>query len=283
MKTLEYLQTQGAEITLLPVDPYGLINLENLKSSIKKNTILISIMLANDEIGTIQPIEEIGIIAKENKILFHTDAAQAIGHLPIDVYQMNIDLLSFSAHKFYGPKGIGALVVRSFSPRVELEPIIYGGGQERNLRSGTLNVPGIVGLSEALQICKKEMKNENQRLKKLSQKIFNDLKIEFPEIKLNGDPEKRLAHNLNITIPGIEAKALIHLLKNKLSFSTGSACSTVKAEPSYVLKTIGLSDEECFQTIRIGLGRFVSENMQISEILINAIKEIIKLYFCENL
>ena len=271
LDTLKYLQSEGAEITLLPVDSYGVVDLEILEKAIKKETILISIMFANNEIGTIQPIKEIGSIAKSKGIIFHTDAAQAVGHEKINVYDMNIDLLSFSAHKFYGPKGVGGLFVRSYSPFIKLSPISFGGGHEKGMRSGTLNVPGIVGMAEALSLANKEMKEQNSRLRETAIFICQRLQQTFPDIKLNGHPQNRLAHNLSITIPGVEAKALIHRLKNKLSFSSGSACSTVKVEPSHVLKAIDLSDDETFQTIRLGLGRSTGDAQTIVDILIDGI------------
>jgi cysteine desulfurase len=274
LDTLDYLKSEEkADITLIPVDKYGMINLSQLKDSIRDETILISVMFANNEIGTIQPIKEVGTIAKEKGILFHCDAAQAVGHEHINVYDLGIDLLSFSAHKFYGPKGIGGLFIRSFSPMVRITPIMYGGGHERGFRSGTLNVPGIIGMAEALKIAKKEMDIERDRLKKLKNHIYQSLLKEFPVIKLNGHPDNRLSHNLNITIPGVESKALILKLKGKLSFSAGSAWSTVKVKPSHVLKAIGLAEEEIFQTIRIGLGRGTIED-NISNILIQGIKEL---------
>ncbi len=274
LDTLAYLRGEGAEITLLPVDSFGVVDLEELEKAIKKETILISVMFANNEIGTIQPIKEIGRIAKAKGILFHTDAAQAVGHEKINVYEMNIDLLSFSAHKFYGPKGIGGLFVRSYAPLIKLAPISFGGGHEKGMRSGTLNVPGIVGMAEALSLANKEMTTENKRLKEAAELICKRLQQAFPEIKLNGHPQLRLAHNLSLTIPGVEAKALIHKLKNKLSFSAGSACSTVKVEPSHVLKAIGLSDDETFQTIRLGLGRATQHPERIADVLIEGIKQL---------
>ena len=267
LDTLNYLQSEGAEITLLPVDCNGVVDLEALEKPIKKETILMSVMFANNEIGTIQPIKEIGALAKSKGIIFHTDAAQAIGHEKIDVYDMNIDLLSFSAHKFYGPKSVGGLFVRSYSPLIKLSPISFGGGHEKGMRSGTLNVPGIVGMVEALTLATRKMKDENSRLRESASLIFQRLQQTFPDIKLNGHPHNRLAHNLSLTIPGVEAKALIYCLKNKLSFSTGSACSTIKVEPSHVLKAIGLSDDETFQTIRLGLGRSTGDAHTIVDIL----------------
>lgn len=271
LNTLDYLKSEGATITLLPVDKFGLVNPEDLKRAIRQDTILISIMFANNEIGTVESIQEIGTIAKTNNILFHTDAAQAIGHIKIDVYKMNIDMLSLSAHKFYGPKGIGALFVRSFSPFTQLSPVMFGGGHERGIRSGTLNVPGIVGMAEALLLASKEMDKENKKYYEMSKQIMKQLKEAFPDIYLNGHPENRLHHNLNITIPGVENKALINLLKDKLSFSAGSACTTTKVMPSHVLKAIGLSDNDIFQSIRIGLGRFTNSD-SVANILIGGIK-----------
>lgn len=274
LDTLTYLQSEGAEITLLRVDSFGVVDLEELEKAIRPETILISTMFANNEIGTIQPIMEIGRVAKAKGILFHTDAAQAVGHEKINVYDMNIDLLSFSAHKFYGPKGVGGLFVRSYNPLIKLSPISFGGGHEKGMRSGTLNVPGIVGMAEALSLANKEMTAENKRLKEAADLICKRLQQTFPDIKLNGHPQNRLAHNLSLTIPGVEAKALIHKLKTKLSFSAGSACSTVKIEPSHVLKAVGLSDDETFQTIRLGLGRSTQDARQIADVLIKGIQQL---------
>jgi len=274
LDTLKHLQGEGAEVTLIPVDRDGVVDLDALEKAIKKETILISVMFANNEIGTIQPIKEIGNLAKSKGILFHTDAAQAAGHEKINVYDLGIDLLSVSAHKFYGPKGAGCLFVRSYSPMIKLNPISFGGGHERGMRSGTLNVPAIVGMSEALTLSSKEMVVENERVRKAANLIFEKLAKTFPDTKLNGHSRNRLAHNLSLTIPGVESKALIHLLKNKLSFSAGSACSTMKVEPSHVLKAIGLSEDEMFQTIRLGLGRSTNDPDVIAEILIAGIGQL---------
>jgi cysteine desulfurase len=277
LDTLSYLQSEGAEVTLVPVDSHGVVDMLALEESIKKETILISVMFANNEIGTIQPIKEIGELAKSKDIIFHTDAAQAAGHEKIDVYRMNIDLLSFSSHKFYGPKGVGGLFVRSYSPLVRLSPVSYGGGHERGMRPGTLNVPGIVGMAEALFLATKEMSAENRKMKEVTNSIYKQLKESIQDIKLNGHLHNRLANNLSLTISGVEAKALIYLLKSKLSFSAGSACSTTKVEPSHVLKAIGLSDEETFQTIRLGIGRYTDENAPyIANILIQGIQQVRK-------
>ncbi len=275
LDTLKYLEGEGAEVTLLPVDSNGIVDVDVLREAIQDDTILISVMFANHEIGSIQPIREIGKLAKSKGILFHVDAAQAVGHEVIHVYDMNIDLMSFSAHKFYGPKGVGGLFVRSFSPMVRFDSITYGGGQERGLRSGTINVPGIVGMCEALNFMAQGRQDESERMKGLSAYISTALREVFPQIKINGHQERKLAHNLSLTIPGVEAKALIHILREKLSFSAGSACSTTKVQASHVLRAMGLTDEETFQTIRIGLGRSNDSHQPIAEQLIDGIVKII--------
>ena len=253
LDTAKFLEKEGVKVTYLPVNEYGEIDLKELEASITEQTVLISIMAANNEIGTIADIEKIGKIAHDHDVLFHTDAAQAVGHIPIDVQKMNIDLMSFSSHKIYGTKGIGALFVRSLSPRVKLDSVIHGGGQERNIRSGTLNVPGIVGFAKAVEIAKKEMDAENEKYKKWT----NSLLEKFSEIggKLNGHPEKRLAHNLNVRFDGIESKALINSVSKKLAISAGSACTTQVVEPSHVLLALGLNEDQSHQAIRIGCGR----------------------------
>jgi len=268
LDTARHLESLGYKVTFLPVDEYGSIDLEKLKSAITKETVLISIMFANNEIGTFADIAEIGKIAHESNVLFHTDAAQAVGHIPINVQKMNIDLMSFSSHKIYGPKGIGALYVRSLMPRVKLNPIIFGGGQERNLRSGTLNVPGIVGFAKAIEISQKEMEQENTRFKKWTEYMFE--KLSGIGAKLNGHPTKRLAHNLNVRFEGIESKAIINSVSKRLAISAGSACTTQMVEPSHVLLALGLNEEQAHSAIRIGCGRFNTEeeiNTALDEIL----------------
>ena len=237
----------------------------------------ISIMAANNEIGTIADLEAIGKIAHENDVLFHTDAAQAVGRIPVDVKKMNIDLMSFSSHKIYGPKGIGALYVRSLSPRVKLNSIVHGGGQERNIRSGTLNVPGIVGFATAVDIAIKEMDMKNGQFK-LFIKLMQQ-RLEAVGGVLNGHPEKRLAHNLNMRFDGIESKAIINSVSKKVAISAGSACTTDVVEPSHVLLAIGLNEEQSHQSIRIGLSRFTSstEAMVAAEELCDAIEAIRKI------
>jgi len=257
LDTAHHLESLGYKVTFLPVDEFGQINLESLKEAITEKTILISIMAANNEIGTIADIAEIGKIAHEHNILFHTDAAQAVGHMSIDVQKMNIDLMSFSSHKIYGPKGIGALYVRSLSPRVKIDSIVYGGGQERNIRSGTLNVPGIVGFAKAIEIAKKEMEHENTKFKKWMDLML--AKLSEAGAKLNGHPENRLAHNLNVRFDGIESKAIINSVSKKIAISAGSACTTQIVEPSHVLLALGLSEDQTHTSIRIGCGRFNTE------------------------
>ena len=254
LDTARHLEEQGCKVTYLSVDEFGSINLDELRNSITNETVLISIMFANNEIGTIQNVSEIGKIAHEYDVLFHTDAAQAVGHIPIDVKKQNIDLMSFSSHKIYGPKGIGALYIRSISPRVKLNSIVYGGGQERGIRSGTLNVPGIVGFAKAIEITIDEMDSENIKFKKWTELILNELsKV---GAKLNGHYTNRLAHNLNVRFEGIESKAIINSVSKKLAISAGSACTTQLVEPSHVLLALGLSEEQTHSAIRIGCTRF---------------------------
>lgn len=253
------LESMGKEVTYLNVDKYGVVGLDELKDSITERTVLVSIMAANNEIGTIAPLREIGKIARENDVLFHTDAAQAVGHIPIDVNKMDIDLMSISAHKMYGPKGIGALYVKGV-PKTKVNPIIYGGGHERGIRSGTLNVPAIVGFGKACEIAKKELKSEYDRLSSLRDKLLDSLKKEFPEIELNGHPTQRLPHNLNIYIPGINSKALQNITKDEVSFSTGSACTTHETKPSHVLAALGYDEERSKSSIRMGLGKSINND-----------------------
>jgi len=255
LDTCKHLQKAGKSVTFLPVDQYGLVDPGQVEEAITDKTVLISIMTANNEIGTIAPIKEIGMIAHNHGVIFHTDAAQSVGHIPMDVKEMNIDLLSFSGHKIYGPKGSGGLYVRGGKARVKLAPIVFGGGQEKGIRSGTLNVPGIVGMGKALAVAEKEMSKEEKRFRKWTTQIFDAFKEAYPSVILNGHPTQRLAHNLNVCFPGIESKALIHLLRNDLSISAGSACTTTSVEPSHVLLAIGRSVEESHTAVRFGFGR----------------------------
>ncbi|MDB5022877.1 MAG: aminotransferase, class [Mucilaginibacter sp.] len=269
------LEQQGFNITYLPVDEYGLISLEDLEAAITPQTILISIMAANNEIGTIAPLAGIGAIAKKYKILFHSDGAQAVGHIPIDVQKMNIDILSISGHKIYGPKGVGALYRRKSNPRALLAPVIYGGGHEKGLRSGTLNVPGIIGMGCAIELAIKEIKAHTKKYKELTDYIWTKLKEELPEVLLNGHPKERLPHNINVSIPSIESKALIVQLKN-VAISAGSACTTTSVEPSHVIIALGFGEDRAHNAIRIGVGRFNSIadiKIALTEI-VNAIKNL---------
>lgn len=272
LDTCKHLEKLGKSVTFLPVDKYGLVDPGQIEDAITDKTILISIMTANNEIGTIAPIKEIGKIAHNHGVLFHTDAAQAVGHIPMDVKDMNIDLLSFSGHKIYGPKGIGGLYVRNSNPRVKLTPINFGGGQEKGLRSGTLNVPGIVGLGAALAVAEKEMAKEEQQFRQWTNQMFDSFKEVMPNVMLNGHPTKRLAHNLNVGFPGIESKALIHLLRDDVSVSAGSACTTTSVEPSHVLLAIGRTEEEAHWAVRFGLGRGIKES-EIQLIIGNVISK----------
>ncbi len=250
------LQKQGVPITYLRVDKHGSVDLQQLADAITADTILISIMAANNEIGTIADLEKIGNIAKENNVLLHTDAAQAFGKIPIDVEKMNISLLSFTGHKIYGPKGIGGLYVRSKGAKTLLQPIIEGGGHERNLRSGTLNVPGIVGTGKASEIYLKEREKEAEHLARLRQRLYDGIKHEIDDIILNGHPQQRLPGNLNLSFPSVDGQALLMALGNEIALSSGSACTTSIPRPSHVLKAIGLSDELIHSSLRFGIGRF---------------------------
>ena len=263
LDTARHLEGEGKKVTYLPVNEFGEVNLEELKAAITEKTVMISIMAANNEIGTLANLEEIGKIAHENDVLFHTDAAQAVGHIPIDVKKMNIDLMSFSSHKIYGPKGIGALYLRVLKPRVKLDSIMFGGGQERNIRSGTLNVPGIVGFAKAIEISQKEMEKENEKSKRWTDSMLK--KFQEAGGKLNGHPEKRLSHNLNVRFDGIESKAIINTVSKKIAISAGSACTTQIVEPSHVLLAIGLSEDQTHSSIRVGCGRFnTDEEIEIA-------------------
>jgi len=254
LDTAKHLETLGKKVTYLPVNEFGEINLEELENAITDDTVMISIMFANNEIGTIADVTSIGEIAHKHNVIFHTDAAQAVGHIPVNVESMNIDLMSFSAHKMYGPKGIGALYVRGVKPRVKPDGLFYGGGQERNIRSGTLNVSGIVGFGKAMEISQKEMDSETKRFLEWNKMMLT----EFEKIggKLNGHPTKRLSHNLNIYFPGIESKAIINSVSKEIAISAGSACTTQVVEPSHVLLALGLDEDTTHYAIRIGMGRF---------------------------
>jgi cysteine desulfurase len=256
--TCKKLEKQGARVTYLPVQKDGRIDLDDLHASITDKTILITIMTANNEIGVLQPVAEIGAIAKEKGILFHTDAVQVAGKMPFDVNQVKADLVSISAHKMYGPKGVGALYVRRRNPRVLLAEQISGGGHERGMRSGTLNVPGIVGLGKAAAICQAEMATEAARLIALRERLNQKFHENLDEIYINGSMEHRLPHNMNISFAYVEGESLLMGI-NDVAVSSGSACTSASLEPSYVLKALGAGDDLAHSSIRFGLGRWSTE------------------------
>jgi cysteine desulfurase len=258
LDSCKVLEKLGYQVTYLPVRADGSIDLACLQSSITEKTILVSMMAVNNEIGTIHPLAEIGRLAKERNIIFHTDATQGVGKIPIHVERMGIDLLSLTAHKMYGPKGVGALYVRSTKPRVKLTPIIDGGGHERGMRSGTLNVPGIVGLGKACEIARREMNQEGERLIALRERLKDGILAELDEVNINGHPLNRLPGNLNMSFAFVEGESLLMGLK-EIAVSTGSACTSASLEPSHVLKAIGLADELSHSALRFGLGRFNTE------------------------
>lgn len=256
LDTCRQLEREGYEVTYLDPEPNGLIDLEKLKAALRPDTILVSIMHVNNEIGVIQDIKAIGEITRERKILFHVDAAQSAGKVPIDMQDMKVDLMSFSAHKIYGPKGIGALYVRR-KPRVRLEAQMHGGGHERGMRSGTLATHQIVGLGEAFRIANEEMAADNERIRMLRDRLLKGLES-IEEVYINGDMEHRIPHNLNISFNYVEGESLIMALKD-LAVSSGSACTSASLEPSYVLRALGRSDELAHSSIRFTLGRFTTE------------------------
>lgn len=253
-----YLEKLGFDITVLSVKSDGLIDIGDLIKAIRAETILVSVMTANNEIGVIQPIAEIAAICRGNDILFHTDAAQAIGKIPLDVEEMNIDLMSLTAHKIYGPKGIGALYVRRNKPRVQLAPQMHGGGHERGMRSGTLYPPQIVGFAKAVELAIAEMESETERVVNLRQRLWENLS-ELGDVVLNGHATKRLPGNLNISVAGVDGQALMLGLQPAAAVSSGSACTSAKISPSHVLAAIGRSDKLAYASIRFGIGRFNTE------------------------
>jgi cysteine desulfurase len=282
LDTCKRLEKYGYEVTYLPVEKDGRINLDDLRRAITPKTILISIMYANNEIGVIQPIEEIGKIAKEKGVFFHVDGVQAAGKIPIDVQRDGIDLLSISAHKLYGPKGVGALYVRRKNPRVQLSAIIDGGGHERGMRSGTLNVTGIVGLGKACEICQQEMAAETKKLSGLRDRLKNAIMSQLDECFINGSMEHRLPHNINISFAFVEGESLLMGI-NDIAVSSGSACTSATLEPSYVLKALGVGEDLAHTSIRFGLGRFNTEeevDYVVSRVAetVNRLRELSPLY-----
>jgi cysteine desulfurase len=261
---LDRLARRGFEVTLLPViqspsPEAGRIHPEQVAEAIRKETILVSVMLANNEIGAMQPLAEIGQICHDRGVLLHCDATQAVGKLPVEVDALQVDLLSFTAHKLYGPKGVGALYVRRAAPAIRLQPLINGGGQEGGLRSGTLNVPSIVGFARAVELCLAEMSTESERIGQLRNRLYEGLLAAVPDILLNGTalthPEWRLPGNLNVSLPGVEGQALLLNAKD-LAVSSGSACTSEHPEPSHVLRSLGIGEDAARSSIRFGLGRF---------------------------
>lgn len=257
LDTCKHIEKQGAEVTYLKAAEDGLITVQQVAEAIKPNTVLVSVMYANNEIGVIQPIKEIAALCKSKGVLFHTDATQAVGKVVVDVIADGIDLMSFSAHKMYGPKGVGALYVRRKNPRVKVTAQMDGGGHERGMRSGTLNVPGIVGLGKACELCRLEMASDTARISKMRDKLENEL-LTLEESYINGNREHRLPHVSNMSFKYVEGEGLIMGVKD-IAVSSGSACTSASLEPSYVLKSLGLDDELAHSSLRFGLSRFTTE------------------------
>ncbi len=257
LDSCRHLEQEGFEVTYLPVKPNGLIDLEQLKAAIKDNTVLVSVMAVNNEIGVIQPLAEIGKICREKGVFFHTDAAQAFGKIPLDVEAMNIDMMSISGHKIYGPKGIGALYVRR-RPRIRLESLFSGGGQERGFRSGTLPTPLVVGLGEAAAIAKAEMGKDAEHVRRIFNKFASEILDGMKDVYLNGDRDKRWLGNMNISFAYVEGESMIMAIKD-LAVSSGSACTSASLEPSYVLRALGVNEELAHTSIRFGYGRFTTD------------------------
>ena len=258
LDTCKRLEKYGYEVTYLPVQKDGRIDLDDLRKAITPKTILISIMYANNEIGVIQPVSEIGAIAREKGVFFHTDGVQAAGKIPVDVQKDNIDMISLTAHKMYGPKGVGALYVRRRNPRVQLSAILDGGGHERGMRSGTLNVTGIVGFGKASEICMNEMPVESVRMMKLRDRLKDNILSQLDEVYINGSMTHRLPHNINMSFAFVEGESMLMGI-NDIAVSSGSACTSATLEPSYVLKALGVGEDLAHTSIRFGIGRFNTE------------------------
>jgi cysteine desulfurase len=258
LDTCKHLEKDGIRVTFLPVNDKGFVDLDDIRNAITDKTILISIMTANNEVGVVQDIKAIGKLARERGVLFHTDAVQAAGKIPFNVNEMNVDIASLSAHKLYGPKGVGALYVRRRNPRVLLTPIIDGGGHERGMRSGTLNVPGIVGFGKAAQVAREDLPKESAEMLRLREKLRATLERELDEVYINGDLQKRLPGNLNMSFAYVEGESLLMGI-NDVAVSSGSACTSASLEPSYVLKALGVGEDLAHTSIRFGIGRFNTE------------------------
>ena len=269
------LENAGYEVTVLSVDTKGNIDLNELRNAIREDTILVSLMMANNEIGTMHPVKAIGDICHENGVLFHTDATQAVGKELIDVQEMNIDLLSGSAHKMYGPKGVGFLYVRRRNPRVRIEPVFYGGGHERGMRSGTLNVPGIVGMAKAFEICLTDRDADHQRIAALRDSLQAQLAAELTHLTVNGDENNRLACSLNISFAFVEGESMLMGMSG-IAVSSGSACTSASLEPSYVLRAMGVGDDLAHSSIRFSLGRFTTQQEvdRAAELTISTVKRL---------
>lgn len=282
LDTCKYLETKGFEVTYLRADRYGMVDPAQVEAAITDKTILISLIHGNNEVGTINPIAEIGKIAKAKGVLFHIDAAQTFGKVPLDVNAAGVDLMSISGHKIYAPKGIGALYVRRRAPRVRLAPQMHGGGHERGMRSGTLNVPGIVGLGKAAEVAMKDMEADTQRITALRDRLYRQLTDALEEVYLNGHPTQRLPGNLNLSFAFVEGESLIMGLKG-IAVSSGSACTSASLEPSYVLKACDVGDELAHSSLRFGIGRFtteaeVDEAARVTIETVNRLREMSPLY-----
>ena len=275
LDTCKALTRGGYAVTYLPVNRYGSLDLARLREAITEKTVLITLMAANNEIGTIHPLKEIGREAKARGVLFHCDAAQAVGKIPIDVEEMGIDLLSISAHKMYGPKGVGALYVRANNPKVRLSPMIDGGGHERGLRSGTLNVPGIVGFGKACEIARQEISAEARRMAELRERLKEGILSRLDEVSVNGHPTERLPGNLNMSFAYVEGESLLMALKD-IALSSGSACTSASLEPSHVLRALGMEENLVHSSIRFGLGRFNSAE-EIDYVVDRLVQEVTRL------
>ncbi|KAM5576900.1 cysteine desulfurase, mitochondrial [Rosa sericea] len=281
LDSCRHLQQEGFDITYLPVKPDGLIDLDQLRAAIRPDTGLVSVMAVNNEIGVIQPMEEIGDICKEFKIPFHTDAAQALGKIPIDVDRWNVSLMSLSGHKVYGPKGVGALYMRR-RPRIRVEPQMNGGGQERGIRSGTVPTPLVVGMGTACEIAKKEMEYDQKRISQLQERMLNGIRGQLDEVVVNGSTERRYPGNLNLSFAYVEGESLLMGLK-EVAVSSGSACTSASLEPSYVLRALGVDEDMAHTSIRFGIGRFTTEEeidraVQLTVQQVKKLRELSPLY-----
>lgn len=275
LDTCKHLEKQGVEVTYLPVNSEGLISSQQIEEAIQPNTVLIAIIYANNEIGTVLPIRDIASVARKQNVLFFTDATQAVGKIPLNVNDDNIDIMAFSSHKMYGPKGVGALYVRRKNPRAKLIAQIDGGGHEREMRSGTLNVPGIVGFGKASEICKTEMEKDAHQLMMLRNKLENAL-LDLGDVYINGSKGSRLPNVTNLSFKNVEGQALMMSINKEIAVSSGSACSSASLEPSYVLKAVGLNDELAHSSIRFSLGRFTTEE-EIDYTILQVSKAVIQL------